>query len=321
MTPKSPAPTTLSAPVAPTVTLTATSWLMLLALATLWGGSFFWAEVALREVGPLTIVLFRVALAVPALALIIRIKRLAVPRSLRLWGAWLVMGALNNAIPFSLIVWGQTRVTGGTASILNATTAVFGAVVAGVLLRDERLNAPKLLGAAFGALGVGVMLGPEALSGLDPRSAAQLAILGAAFSYALASVWGRLTLRHTLPEVNALGMVSCAVLWMLPIALIGEGVPSFNYSAPVWGALFGLAWLATATAYLLYFAILRRAGAANLMLVTLLIPPVAAGFDWAFLGERLATSAWVGFLCIALGLAVSDGRLLRRLWPARAPGR
>ncbi len=290
-------------------TLNALSWLMLLALAGLWGGSFFWAEIALQELPPLTIVLFRVTLAIPALALVVRAKGLALPVTGRRWGALLIMGALNNAIPFSLIVWGQTQITGGMASILNATTAIFGALMAGLLLPDERLSTRKLLGAACGLLGVAVIIGPEALRGFDPRNLAQLAVLGAALSYALASVWGRRFLRDTAPEVNALGMVICAAVWMLPLALWRDGVPDFAYSGATWGALFGLAWLATATAYLLYFSILRRAGAANLMLVTLLIPPFATGLGWAFLGERLAPAAWLGFLGIALGLAITDGRL------------
>lgn len=286
---------------------------MLIALGALWGGSFYWVEVALKEAPPLTVVLFRVSLAVPALAVVVWRGRLPLPRRARIWGAYLIMGALNNAIPFSLIVWGQTRIEGGLASILNATTAMFGAVVAGLLLADERLTALKLVGAAFGLAGVAAIMGPDALSGLDPRNLAQLAVLGAALSYSLASVWGKLALRGIAPEVNAFGMVTGGMLWMIPIVLVNEGVPSFDYSVGVWGSLFGLAWLATAVAYLLYFAILVRAGAANLMLVTLLIPPFAVGLGWAFLFERLESGAWVGFLLIATGLLVTDGRLFSSL--------
>lgn len=290
------------------------TWLMLLTLAALWGGAFFWTEVALEQLPALTIVLFRVTLAIPVLAGFIIWKGLKLPRSPRIWLAYMGMGALNNAIPFSLIVWGQTHITGGTASILNATTAVFGAVVAGVLLVDEPLSPRKIAGAAVGVVGVMVVMGLEAVQNFDLNNLAQLAVMGAALSYALASVWGKTFLKGIAPEVNAFGMVCCAAIWMLPIVVLSDGWPDFNYSATVWRALFGLSWLATATAYLLYFNILRRAGAANLMLVTLLIPPFAIGFGWMFLGETLTVNTLLGFGCIALGLGITDGRLLGRKW-------
>lgn len=291
---------------------------MLLALAAVWGGSFFFVEVALREVGPLTIVLHRVLWAVPALALVLWWKGLRPPTDLKTWGAYGVMGALNNAIPFALIVWGQTQIEGGLASILNGTTAVFGAVVAGLLLVDERLTPRKLIGALLGLIGVAAIMGPSAASGFDLRNLGQLAILGAALSYSFASVWGRLALSDQKPEVNAFGMLVASTLMMVPLALYNEGFPNFSLSAGVWGSLLGLSLLATTMAYLLYFGILVRAGAANLMLVTLMIPPFAITLGWLFLGERLGFEALIGFALIALGLAITDGRLVRYLSNDRA---
>jgi len=295
--------------------MTGTAWAMMLVLAAVWGGSFFFVEVALSEETPLTIVLHRVFWAVPALWVVLWWKGLSLPRSRRVWGAYLVMGALNNAIPFTLIVWGQTHLEGGLASILNGMTAMFGAVVAGVLLADERLTAGKVAGALLGLAGVAVIIGPEALYGLNLRDLAQLAILGAALSYSFASVWGKVALRGIAPEVNAFGMLVGSTVLMLPLVLIFEGVPPMDYSMPVWIALFGLALLATALAYLLYFGILVRAGAANLMLVTLMIPPFAVGLGAVFLNERLSPTAYIGFALIALGLAVTDGRLFRKRAP------
>ena len=129
---------------APTLTLDSKSIPMLLLLAAVWGGSFFFGEVALREVPPLTLTLHRVIWAVPILVLIVLFKGISVPRSPRIWGAYLVMGALNNAIPFSLLFWGQTQIESGLVSILNGTTAMFAAVVAGLLLPDEALTAKKV---------------------------------------------------------------------------------------------------------------------------------------------------------------------------------
>jgi len=286
--------------------------IMLLSLAAVWGGSFFFAEIALREVPPLTITLHRVIWAVPILVLIIRLKRLVVPRSGQVWSAYLVMGALNNAIPFSLIFWGQTQIESGLASILNATTAMFAAVVAGLLLKDEPLTAKKIVGAALGILGVAFIMGPSALTEFNPSNMAQLAILGATLSYAFAGVWGRTALSGQPPLMNAFGMLVGSTVLMIPIVLVMDGIPNFLLSASVWGALFGMSALSTALAYVLYFAILARAGAANLLLVTLLIPPFAIGLGVLFLGERLGSEAWFGFAVIALGFAVTDGRLFSR---------
>ena len=291
----------------PRLTLTAT--LMLLALAAVWGGSFFFAEVALEEVPPLTVTFHRVSWACPILLAIVLVLRIPLPRDPRIWFAFLVMGALNNSIPFSLIFWGQTQIESGLASILNGTTALFGAVVAGVLLKDEPLTLNKLIGAGLGLLGVAVIIGPKALTELSPTNLGQGAVVLAALSYAFASVWAKTQLSTQPPLVNAFGMVAGSSLLMLPIVLIVDCPPTYALSTVTTASLFGLAALSTVLAYVLYFAILPRAGAANLMLVTLLIPPFAILLGAAFLDERLTPTAWVGFACIAVGLCVTDGRL------------
>ncbi|MAR04593.1 MAG: EamA family transporter [Planktomarina sp.] len=282
---------------------------MLLMLAAVWGGSFFFGEIALREIPPLTITLYRVMWALPILALIVLLKGIYVPRSLKVWGAYLVMGALNNAIPFSLIFWGQTQIESGLASILNGTTAMFAAVVAGLLLRDESLTAKKIFGAVLGLTGVAFIMGPRALADFNLSDLAQLAILGATLSYAFAGVWGKTVLAGQPPLMNAFGMLIGSTVLMIPIVLMFDGPPNLELSKGVWAALIGLASLSTALAYVLYFAILARAGAANLLLVTLLIPPFAVGLGVLFLDEQMKLEALIGFAIIGLGFAVTDGRL------------
>lgn len=298
----------------PALSLDLSSTIMLLLLAAVWGGSFFFGEIALSEVRPLTITLHRVIWAIPFLALVVIAKGIPVPRSLRVWRAYLVMGALNNAVPFSLIFWGQTQIESGLASILNGTTAMFAALVAGLLLPDEPLTAKKIIGAALGIAGVAFIMGPSALTEFDPSNLAQLAILGATLSYAFAGVWGKTALSGQPPLMNALGMLIGSSVLMIPIVFVFDGPPSLDLSAGVWGALIGMAVLSTALAYVLYFAILVRAGAANLLLVTLLIPPFAIGLGVMFLGEQMGLEAWIGFTVIALGFAVTDGRLFSFLF-------
>lgn len=297
--------------------ITVISALMLLVLAIVWGGSFFLAEIALNEVPPLTITLHRVGWAVPILWIVVRAQGLRLPRQPSIWRAYLVMGALNNAIPFSLIFWGQAQIESGLASILNGTTAVFGAVVAGLLLRDEPLTLPKMIGALFGVAGVATIMGADLLSGIDLRNLAQLAVLGAALSYALASVWGKTQLASQPPQMNALGMLIGSAVIMIPVVLWVDGVPQLDLTQASWAALLSLASLSTAFAYLLYFSILARAGVANLMLVTLLVPPFAVALGWVFLGERLGVEAILGFALIAIGLVVTDGRVVRTLFHVR----
>jgi len=288
-----------------------TAWAMLLLLALVWGGSFFFAEIALRALSPLSITLHRVVWAVPVLWLVVRFKGYPLPRDPRIWGAYLVMGVLNNAIPFSLIFWGQTHISSGLASILNATTAMIGAVVAGIVLRDEPLTQNKVVGALAALFGVAVIVGPSALFEFSLVDLAQLAVLGATMSYAFAGVWARLALSGQPALVNALGMLVGSSILMVPIVISADGVPELNFPGETWAAVLGLSLMSTAFAYALYFAILARAGAANLLLVTLLIPPVAITLGHLFLGEVINANAWSGFFVIALGFATTDGRLFR----------
>ena len=286
---------------------------MLAALAIIWGGSFFFAEIALRELPPMTITLHRVFWALPILIFVIWAKGITPPKSLKIWGAYLTMGALNNALPFSLIFWGQTQITSGLASILNGATGVTGVIVAGLFLSDERLTPTKLIGVVVGFFGVALTVGIEALQNFDLRSLAQMAILLAGLSYSIAGVWAKLRLSGQKPEMNALGMLLCSTVIMCPLALYIDGTPQFDLQISTWSALLALAVICTSLSYLLYFNILNRAGSGNLMLVTLLIPPFAITLGVLVLGESLAPISLVGFAFIALGLIIIDGRAIRLL--------
>ncbi|MBP5090799.1 DMT family transporter, partial [Pseudomonas chlororaphis] len=161
-------------------------WGQLIALSILWGGSFFFVGIAVKELPPLTIVMCRVCLAALALLALIRILGLSLPGDRRIWLAFFAMGLLNNLIPFCLIVWGQTHIASSLAAILNATTPLFAVLVAHLLTADEKLTGNKLAGVIVGFIGVALMIGMDALAGLGDNLGAQLAVLGAALSYAFA---------------------------------------------------------------------------------------------------------------------------------------
>lgn len=293
-------------------------WLLLAALSVLWGGSFFFAEVALAELPPLTVVAGRVALAAVALRLVLRARETLLPNDRRSRTAFFTMGALNNAIPFTLIVWAQTEITGGLASILNAATPLFTVLLAHRLTADERLTWNRLAGVMAGLAGVAVMIGWEALSGFSLHLAAELAVLAATLSYACAGIYGR-RFKGQPPLVTAAGQLTASSLIILPLAAIVDRpwlLPPPQLASM--GAILGLALLCTALAYVIFFRILAAAGATNLLLVTLLIPVSAMLLGGAFLGETVEPRQLAGMALIAAGLALIDGRLLRR--PLRADG-
>jgi drug/metabolite transporter (DMT)-like permease len=291
----------------------AAEWAMVLALSVLWGGSFFFVGVAVAELPPLTIVALRVGLAALALNLAVLASGRRMPGGARTWATFLAMGVLNNVIPFSLIVWGQTQIASGLASILNATTPLFTVLIAHALTRDERMSAGRLGGAIVGFAGVAVMIGPDALRGLGADVLAQLAILGASLSYAFAGVFGRRFAHEGVaPLIAASGQVTASALVLAPLALAVETPWTLPLpEAEVWGAVVGLALLSTALAYLLYFRILARVGATNLLVVTFLIPVSAIALGGTVLGERLTPLHFAGLALIGLGLALIDGRLSR----------
>jgi drug/metabolite transporter (DMT)-like permease len=296
-------------------------WAMLCALSLIWSVSYLFNAIALRSFAPLTLVALRLGLGAIALWLIAGAVKYPFPRDPRLWLRFFAMGILNNAIPFTLIVWSQLHIAAGLASVLNATTPLFTVLVAHAFLHDEKLSPGRLAGVTVGMAGVAMMVGSDAFAGLDLTVGAQLAALAACLSYAFAGVFGR-RFSATPPMITAAGQVTASSFLLIPLALVVE-TPWLSPppSPEAWAAVAGLAVLCTACAYVLYFTVLRRAGATNILLVTLLIPPSAIALGILFLGERLTLAELTGLLAIASGLAMIDGRLLRPLTSLhRKPG-
>jgi drug/metabolite transporter (DMT)-like permease len=296
-------------------------WAILVTLAVIWGGAFFCIKVAVTHVEPLTYVWLRLTIAAVALWLVLRWQRDRLNLPLQVWGAIIVLALLNNVVPFALFGWGQRHIASGLASILNATTPIWGVIVANFLTRDERMTPTKLLGVLVGFAGVATMIGPRLVSNFGSDLLGQLACLGGAFCYAVAGVWARRfkALGITPIKVAASQLISGAVI-MAPVALIVEQ-PWLQPAPPLeaWGAIVALALVCTAFAYILYFKLIDSAGATNALLVTLLVPPFAIMLGGLFLGERLTINQFAGMGFIALGLAAIDGRVFalgRKLKPA-----
>lgn len=302
--------------------MTGLEWAMLLALAIVWGGSFFFNSVAVRELPVFTVVLARVALAAIILLAVLRLRGERMPRDRRVWLAFFGMGLMNNAIPFSLIVWGQQHIASGVASILNAATPFFGVLLAHLLTQDEQMTRAKLSGVVLGFAGVTVMIGAGALRDLGVHVAAQIMCLLAAVSYAIAGIFGRrFRALGVSPMSTATGQVIASSLILLPLVMVVDR--PWALPAPGWGAIgavIGVAAISTAFAYTLYFRILSTAGATNLLLVTLLVPVSAILLGTLFLGETLLVRHIGGMALIGAGLCAVDGRpvtTLRRVLTRR----
>lgn len=294
--------------------MSAKAWFLLILLSILWGGSFFFTEIALRELPPFTIVLARVGIAAICLHLLVIARGQRMPGGLGIWGAFLVMGTLNNLIPFSLIVWGQTQITSGLASILNATTPLFAVVVAHFLTADEKLTTNRAVGVLIGFAGAVIMIGPTALAGIGAEALAQLAILTAALTYSFASLFGR-RFKGLPPTTIACGQVTCSTLLLIPLVLLIDHPSELAMPGlATWASLLGIGIFSTALAYILYFQILALAGATNLMLVTFLIPISALILGTLFLDELITPAQIIGMVLIMAGLALIDARLLPAAW-------
>jgi len=291
-----------------------TEWILLFTLSILWGGSFFFFKILVDVLPPFTVVLGRVGLAAIALNLFLLARGDSMPSSTRLWRQFFAMGTLNNVIPFTLIVFGETRIASGLASILNATTPLFTVIAAHFLTTSERLTWAKIAGMVFGFLGVAVLIGPDALSGLRQSDLlGEGACLLAALTYGFAGIYGR-RFKGVPPLEVATGQITASTIILLPIAAFVDRPWLLPAPDPhVWAAFAGIALLSTALAYILYFRILATAGATNLLLVTFLLPISALLLGALVLGETVDARAIFGMILIGAGLAAIDGRSWKAL--------
>jgi drug/metabolite transporter (DMT)-like permease len=295
--------------------MTLATWGLLALLGLIWGGSFFFARIAIQHVPAFTLVLLRVGLAALALHVYV-FGRYDIYRELRArWPQFLLLGLINNAIPHTFIFLGQTQIGAGLAAILNATTPVWTVLVANTLTHDEKLSLSKIAGCLLGLAGTAVLIGPSALPGLMQSGSniplwALLFPVIAAISYGFAGTYGK-RFRGLAAPVTAAGQLTASTLIMLPLALVIDK-PWLLPVPPMTSALavLALALVSTAYGYILFFRIMSRAGATNTSLVTLLVPPSAILLGFLFLGETLEPTDAAGMLLIAGGLVVLDGRIL-----------
>jgi len=301
--------------------MTGFEWMLLVLLSVVWGGSFFFNGIALREFPTLSIVTARVGLAALALLFLMKMLGQGIQLNRQILKAFFGMSFLNNMVPFSLIVWGQQHIASGVASILNATTPLFTMLVAHWFTTDEKINPRRLLGVLTGMGGVGLMMGLDSMESSGFHLLGQSAILLAAFSYGLAGVYGKRFAQLEIPPLaTATGQLCASSMILIPLTFWIDQPWTFAMpSIEGMGSLLGIALLSTALAYVIYFRLLKTAGATNLLLVTLLIPVSAIILGVFLLDESLEPQHLSGMAVISLGLLIMDGRLLqffRKTFPA-----
>jgi drug/metabolite transporter (DMT)-like permease len=293
----------------------ARDWSLLALLSVLWGGSFFFNGVALRELPPLTVVFLRVVLAALILLPLLWVYRIRFPTSISGWKPFCTVALFNNVLPFSLVVTGQTYIPSGLASILNATTPLFTVMVmAGA--GDEKLYARRIAGIVTGLIGVIILRGQNLDFGKGQGIGILLCLAGA-FSYGLAALFARRQLSDSPPLATAtFQLLASSLMMTIVVAVVEKPWRLPMPGATTWLAMLGLAALSTALAYIVFFQILRRSGSTNVMLVTLLIPVTAILLGYLVLGEEISLREIIGALVIGSALLLIDGRvpsLVRRL--------
>lgn len=295
--------------------LTSFGWVMVLTLSIVWGGSFIFARVAVLEIPPLSLVFLRVAIAAIILNAILFLRPTNHVHTGAMWKNFTIMGIVNNIIPFGLIFYGQLEIGAGLAAIVNAMTPIWTVLFAHFYTDDEKISTLKGIGVSLGFVGVAVLIGGEAMSGLSGSLLGQLSILAATISYGVAAVFGRRFAKVPAIE-SARGQLTMSSLLIIPLVLIID--QPWQLSLPAGAAIastLALAIVCTAWAYLLFFKILAEAGALNVMIVTFLIPPSAIIMGILILGESLDGHHILGMAVIMAGLIVIDGRLLKRKTP------
>jgi drug/metabolite transporter (DMT)-like permease len=303
----------------------ARDWSLLAGLSVLWGGSFLFNGVVLKELPPLTVVLLRVALAAMILLPVLRAYQIRFPVGLSGWKPFFAIALLNNVLPFSLIVIGQTYIPSGLASILNATTPLFTVMVMAAA-GDEKLHARRVVGVLTGLIGVIVLHGQDVhgqgvhgqdAHGQDPgfqsgEGVGILLCLAAAFSYGLSALYARRKLSNSPPLATATFQLLASALMMTIVAAVFERPWQLPMpGVTTWLAMIGLSALSTALAYIVFFQVLRRSGSTNVMLVTLLIPVTAILLGYLMLGESISLREMIGALVIGSALLLMDGRVLK----------
>lgn len=280
-------------------------WLIFILLGAIWSSSFMWIKIAVQEVGPITLVAFRVLFGLLFGIVVIRIQRVPLPRTFKVWFPLLVVGLTNVAIPFFLISWGEQAIDSAVASILDATVPLFTILIAHYMLHDDKITLPKVLGLLTGFAGVTVLMSKDI--GTSPGSLlGQAAVIVASAFYAGSAVYVRKTTEDTPGILRSAGPLISATVTMWLAALIFERPIEFPQLGITWVALLFLGILGSGLAFVLAYYLIHEIGPTRTTMVTYLFPLGGVILGVTFLNERLTWQLITGAILIVASLAVAN---------------
>ena len=283
------------------------NFILLLILASLWGPSFLFIKVAVREISPIHLATLRIAVAAIAINIFLKISGKPFKKDLKFWRDVTISGVFSLSLPFMLISWGEVYIDSALASILNGLTPLFTIIMANFLISDDKMTRPKLIGTIIGFAGLFVLVSPHLSSEMKASSMGIAAVVLAACSYGVGMVYARLKLKGTPPLHAPASQLLTASIYMIPIALFTDGVPAFaDISFNAIGSVLILALFGTALAYIIFFKILEKASASYLSYVTYLIPIYGVMLGVAFLNESISTETVIGAGIILTGLMIAN---------------
>ncbi|HYI21744.1 MAG TPA: EamA family transporter [Candidatus Limnocylindrales bacterium] len=294
------------------------NWFLFLAMGVMWGSSYLFIKIGVETITPFTLIALRLAIGAALLGAVVLYLRARLPRDARMYGHLLVMSIINIVIPFALITWAELTVPSSLAAVLTGTVPLFVIVIAAFFLRDEPITANRLIGLLVGFAGVVVLTNPSGF-GADGTAIAQLAILGAALSYAIGGVYARRFVSGLPPIIPAFMQVVLAFAISGTLALLFEQPFGLAYSAAAIGSLLWLGVLGSGVVYLIYFRLLRTWGATRTSLVAYVMPVVGIILGVAVAGETIDARIISGTVLVIAGVALVNSRYGRR--PLFARGR
>jgi drug/metabolite transporter (DMT)-like permease len=275
---------------------------LLLLLATLWGASYTFIKIGVATIPPITLIAARTLIAGAILLVILSLRGIVMPREPAVWGRFMIQACLNSVIPFTTIAWAEHHVDAALATILNSNAPIFMFLLSLLFVRHERPTLRQALGVLAGLVGICLIVGVNALQGLGTQLFAQLALVAASVCAGAAALFGR-NFKGLDPIVPAAGSMVCGALLLLPFSLVLERPWTLSPSRESALALLCLGVFSTALAFSIYFRLLQTLGSVGTTAQSYLRVPIGVALGVLFLGEALSPTAWVGLVCVIIGIA------------------
>jgi drug/metabolite transporter (DMT)-like permease len=285
--------------------------LLLLLLATLWGASYTFIKLGVASIPPVTFIAARTTIAAVLLLAVLRWRGVRMPADVVLWRRFLFQACLNSVIPFTLIAWAEQSVDAGLATILNSSAPIFAFILTICLAHQQFSTGRQLFGVISGLIGICLIVGVQALSGIGRELTAELAIIAATVCYAGAAIFGR-SFQELDPMLPAAGSLLCGAIVLIPISVVVDHPWTLVPSGRSILGLLCLSIFSTALAFTIYFRLIRTLGSVGVTSQAYLRVPIGVAIGIVFLGEKLTPATLLGLVCVIVGVAAMTIRAQTR---------